>query len=84
MRIKKYLILVVIQLSQTIIDASKKIVVGKMKDKTADFSIEELVGLKPKLYSFSANDSSEYKKTKVVNKNVITTISLTKFRYAFL
>ena len=65
-------------------DASNKFVVGKMKDKTADFSIEEFVGLKPKLYSSSVNDSSEYKKAKGVNKNVITTISLNKFNYAFL
>ena len=65
-------------------DASKKFVVGKMKDKTADFSIEEFVGLKPKMYSSSANDSSEYKKANGVNKNVITTISLNKFKYAFL
>ena len=55
-----------------------------MKDKTADFSIEEFVGLKPKMYSSSANDSSEYKKANGVNKNVITTISLNKFKYAFL
>ena len=65
-------------------DASNKFVVGKMKDKTADFSIEEFVGLKPRLYSSSVNDSSEYKKAKGVNKNVITTISLNKFNYAFL
>ena len=65
-------------------DASKKFVVGKMKDKTADFSIEEFVGLKPKMYSSSVNDSSEYKKANGVNKNIVTTISLNKFKYAFL
>ena len=31
-------------------DNSNKLVVGKMKDKTADVAIEELVELKPKMY----------------------------------
>ena len=31
-------------------DNSNKLVVGKMKDKTAGFAIEEFVGLKLKMY----------------------------------
>ena len=33
-------------------DNSNKLVVGKMKDETADVAIEKYVGLKPKMYSF--------------------------------
>ena len=33
-------------------DDSNKLVVGKMKDETADVAIKEFVGLKSKMYSF--------------------------------
>ena len=33
-------------------DDSNKLVIGKMKDETGGVAIEELVGLKPKMYSF--------------------------------
>ena len=33
-----------------------------MKDETDDVAIEELVGLKPKRYSFLVDDNSEHKK----------------------
>ena len=33
-------------------DNSKILMVGKMKDETAGVSIEEFVGLKPKMYLF--------------------------------
>ena len=33
-------------------DSSNELVVGKMKDETAGVTIEEFVGLKPKMYSF--------------------------------
>ena len=42
-----------------------------MKDETAGVSIEEFLGLKPKLYSFLVDDSSEHKKTKNAIKNVV-------------
>ena len=46
-----------------------------MKDETWGVAIEEFVGLKPKIYSFLVDDSSEHKKAKDVNKNVVATIS---------
>ena len=33
-------------------DNSKKLVVGKMKNETGGFAIEEFVGLKANIYSF--------------------------------
>ena len=62
--IKKCLTLGIIQLCQNINDNSNKLVVGKMKDETADIAIEEFVGLKPKMYSYLVNDDS-IKKQKV-------------------
>ena len=47
---------------------SNKLVVGKMKDEAGGVAIKEFVGLKPKMYSFSVDDSSEHKKAKGVNK----------------
>ena len=47
----------------------------KMKDETDGVEIEELVGLKPKMYSFLVDDNSEYKNSKRRNKNVVPTIS---------
>ena len=46
---------------------SNKLVIGKIKDETRGVTIEEFVGLKPKMYSFLL-DNSEHKKAKVVNK----------------
>ena len=43
-------------------DNSNKLVVGKMKDKTAGVAIEEFVGLKPKIYLCLVNDNSEHEK----------------------
>ena len=45
-------------------DDSNKLVVGKMKDETAGVAIKEFVGLKPKMYSFLVDDSSEHKESK--------------------
>ena len=42
-----------------------------MKDETAGVGIKEFVGLNPKMYSFLLDDSSEHKKAKSVNKNLI-------------
>ena len=65
-------------------DDSKKLAVGKMKDGTADVSIEEFVGLKPKMYLLLVTDSSEHKKAKGVNKNVFKTISHNKYKDVLL
>ena len=45
-----------------------------MKDKTGGVAIKEFVGLKPKMYSFLV-DNNEHKKAKVVNRNVVATIT---------
>ena len=41
---------------------SNKLVVGKIKDKTGGFAMKEFVGLKPRMYSFLVDDTSEHKK----------------------
>ena len=56
-------------------DDSNKLVVGKMKDETADVAVKEFVGLKSKMYSFLVDDCSEHKKAKGVNKNVVAKTS---------
>ena len=56
-------------------DNSNKLVVGKMKDKTAGVAIEEFVGLKPKIYLCLVNDNSEHEKALGVNRNVAATLS---------
>ena len=38
-------------------------------------AIKKVVGLKPKMYSILANDSSEDKNVKGMNKNVVATVS---------
>ena len=43
-------------------DDTNKLMVGKMKDETAGVAIKELVGLKPKMYSFFIDESSKHKK----------------------
>ena len=42
-----------------------QLVVHKMKDEEDDVTIEEFLGLKPKMYSFLVNDSSDHKKRRV-------------------
>ena len=46
-----------------------------MKDETGGVAIKEFVGLKPKIDLFLVDDSSEQKKGKDVNENVVATIS---------
>ena len=48
-------------------DDSNKLVIEKLKDETGDVSIEEFVGLKPKMYSFLV-DNNEHRKQKVLIK----------------
>ena len=42
-----------------------------MKVETADVAIKAFVGLKPTVYSLLVDDSSEHKKEKGMNKNVV-------------
>ena len=65
--VKKCFILVIIRLSQntTMIQT-----VGKMKDETGRFAIEEFIGLKSKMYSFLVVDNREHEELNDVNKNV--------------
>ena len=51
----------------------------KMKDELGKVVIEELVGLNPKMYSILVSDSSEYKKIKDVNKNIVAKIVHNKY-----
>ena len=57
-----------------------KSIVGKMKDETAGVTIEEFVGLKPKMYSYLVDDNSEHKKAKGVNKNVVARIRQNEYK----
>ena len=65
-------------------DDSNKLAVGKMRDKAGDFAIKEFVGLNPKMYSFLVDDSSEHKKAKDVNKNVVQKITYNEHKDVFL
>ena len=55
-----------------------------MKDETAGVAIEEFVGLKPKMYSFLVDDSSEHRNAKGVNKDVVATISYDEYKDTLL
>ena len=59
-------------------DDSNKLVIRKMKNKTGSVSFEEFVGLKPKMYSFLVD------KAKVVNRNVVATISHNEYKDVLL
>ena len=63
-------------------DDSNKLLVGKMKDEPSSVSIEEFAGLKPKIYSFLVDDSSDRKKG--VNKHVVATISHNEYKNILL
>ena len=63
---------------------SYKLVVGKMKDKTAGIAICKFNGFKPKMNSFPVDDSSEHKKAKSVNKNVAAIIRHNEFNDVLL
>ena len=56
-RIKKCLLLGIALLSE-------------MRDEVGNITMEEFVGLKPKMYSCLVDDNSEHKKAQGVNKNV--------------
>ena len=54
-------------------------VIGKMKDEFKGKVISEFFGLKSMMYSLIDVDSKEFKKEKVVNKNVLKKIRHKKF-----
>ena len=56
-------------------DNSNNLVVGKMKDETTGFAIEEFVEIKQNMYSYLVDDNSEHKKVKDVKRNIAATIS---------
>ena len=53
-------------------DDSNKLVIGEMKDETADVAMEEFFGLKPKMYLFLLDDSNKYKKLMAETKILVT------------
>ena len=55
-----------------------------MKDKTAGLAIEEFFILKPKVFSYLLDDSSEHKKTNGINKNVVATLTHNEYEDALL
>ena len=65
-------------------DDSNKLLVGKIKDETGGIDIERFVGLKPKMYLLFVDNSSEHKKAKDVNENVVSTISHDEYKDALL
>ena len=76
--IMNYLILVIIQLTKC--DDPNKLVVSKIKNEIVgvllkDFLLKQL---------FLVDDSSEYKKVKNVNKNVIARVSHGEYKEVFL
>ena len=61
-----------------------KLLLGKVKDETGGFAIKEFVVLKPKMFSFFVDDSSEHKKSKGVNKNVVAKTTHREYKDVFL
>ena len=55
-----------------------------MKYETSGVVIEEVVGLKPEIYSFLVDDNSEHKKANDVNKNVVATIGHSEYKNVLL
>ena len=51
-----------------------------MKNKAGSAAIEEFVGLNSKLHSIMLDDSSEHKKAKGVNENIVARITHKKYK----
>ena len=64
-------------------DDSGKLLIGKMKDKTGSITIEEFIGLKPKMYPFLV-ENNEHKKLKSVNKNIVATTAHNEYKEVLL
>ena len=65
-------------------DNWSKLVVGKIKDETADVAIKEFVRLKPKMLPYLLDHNSEHKEANSINKNVVATISHNEYKDALL
>lgn len=65
-------------------DDLNKYVVGKMKDKTGGIANEEIVELKPKIYSFLIDNVVSIKKAKGVNKSVVARINHSEYNNVLL
>ena len=65
-------------------DDLNKYVVGKMKDKTGGIANEEIVELKPKIYSFLIDNVVSIKKAKGVNKSVVARINHSEYNDVLL
>ena len=52
-------------------DHSNKLVIGKMKGERTGVAIKEFAALKSRIYSFLVHDSSEDKKAKSFNRNLL-------------
>ena len=61
-------------------DDSNTLVAGKVKDEMVGLAIKEVFSSKQKMYSFLVSSSSEYKKAKSVNENVVVKISYDKYK----
>ena len=65
-------------------DNSNKLVIGKMKDETVGITINEFVGLKPKMYLSLLDDSSEHKKANGVYKSVVEALNQDEYKDVLL
>ena len=65
-------------------DDLNKYVVGKMKDKTGGIANEEIVELKPKIYSLLIDNVVSIKKAKGVNKSVVARINHSEYNNVLL
>ena len=72
------------QFHSSLQDDSNKLVIGEINPEIGGVGITEFVGLKPNIYSFLVDNNSEHKKAKVVNRNVVATISHTDYKNVML
>ena len=59
-------------------------ILATKKSEVGGVAIKYFVGLKPKMYSYLADDNSKHKKAKGVNKNVVATISHNEYKDVLL
>ena len=63
---------------------SNKLVVGEMNEETGGVVIKGFVGLKPKMHLHLVDDSSEHKKAKGVNRNIVARIRHGVYIYIYI
>ena len=59
-------------------------ILATKKSEVGGVAIKSFVRLKPKMYSYLADDNSKHKKAKGVNKNVVATISHNEYKDVLL